>query len=477
MKLSIPVFDRISSKSFEKPAVTSSSPMISSAMFAFIRSVCLFTSSSVAFSTSSVTALRPASTRAASIRLVIVGDLRLRLGHLSLAFPDLRVEIGHGVPLCNTVFKLTLGKYRRITSPPSRRKPARPLARPAATGTDCHHADSPLLAAIDRRRDDLIALTQDLVRIPTLNPPGLHYRQICEYLAARLLIARLQRRIHPRAPAPPATATRIRAGTSSPGSRARRPATACISTAITTWSRSATAGPAIPSAADLDGDRIYGRGTCDMKGGLAASIIAAEAFIAATPDFRGAIEICATADEESGGYGGVAYLAAAGLLRARPRPARHHPRTAAQGPHLPWPSRRLVGRGRDQGRIAHGSMPFLGDCAIRHMGAVLHEIETVLYPLLATRHTAMPVVARRRPRLHPEHQLDPWRRGRAGARLHRPARALRRRPLPHHPRPPLPDRGRPGRGEGRTHRPAGAGARPRARPSATRSATCSRCTR
>ena len=37
-------------------------------------------------------------------------------------------------------------------------------------------------------------------------------------------------------------------------------------------------------------------------------------------------------------------------------------------------------------------MPFLGDSAIRHMGAVLEEIEATLYPLLASKHTAMPVV-------------------------------------------------------------------------------------
>ncbi|MDA9020397.1 hypothetical protein N9H60_04465, partial [Flavimaricola sp.] len=39
----------------------------------------------------------------------------------------------------------------------------------------------PLLQAIADRRDDLIALTQDLIRIPTLNPPGENYRLICEY--------------------------------------------------------------------------------------------------------------------------------------------------------------------------------------------------------------------------------------------------------------------------------------------------------
>jgi succinyl-diaminopimelate desuccinylase len=45
-----------------------------------------------------------------------------------------------------------------------------------------------------------------------------------------------------------------------------------------------------------------------------------------------------------------------------------------------------------KGRIAHGSMPFLGDCAVRHMGAVLAEMEQTLFPLLASKRTAMPVV-------------------------------------------------------------------------------------
>ena len=45
-----------------------------------------------------------------------------------------------------------------------------------------------------------------------------------------------------------------------------------------------------------------------------------------------------------------------------------------------------------KGRIAHGSMPFLGDCAVRHMGAVIAEMETTLFPLLATKRTEMPVV-------------------------------------------------------------------------------------
>ncbi|MEM8537650.1 MAG: succinyl-diaminopimelate desuccinylase, partial [Pseudomonadota bacterium] len=47
-------------------------------------------------------------------------------------------------------------------------------------------APNPLHDAIAARRDDLIALTQDLIRIPTLNPPGDCYHDICAYLDTRL---------------------------------------------------------------------------------------------------------------------------------------------------------------------------------------------------------------------------------------------------------------------------------------------------
>src|SRR5258706_9927207 len=43
-----------------------------------------------------------------------------------------------------------------------------------------------LLGAIDARRDDLTALTVDLIRFPTVNPPGEAYRPCAEYLGERL---------------------------------------------------------------------------------------------------------------------------------------------------------------------------------------------------------------------------------------------------------------------------------------------------
>ena len=39
---------------------------------------------------------------------------------------------------------------------------------------------------IDGRTDDLVALTQDLIRFPTINPPGEAYRPCAEYIGERL---------------------------------------------------------------------------------------------------------------------------------------------------------------------------------------------------------------------------------------------------------------------------------------------------
>ncbi len=248
-----------------------------------------------------------------------------------------------------------------------------------------------LAQAIPDRRDDLIALTQDLIRIPTLNPPGDNYREICEYLDKRLQGSGFQTEL-------------IRAhGTPGDSDKyprwnivARREGTAkgdCVHfNSHIDVVEVGSGWTTDPFGGDLIDGKIYGRGACDMKGGLAASIIAVEAFIATHPDFAGAIEISGTADEESGGYGGVAYLAEQGYFDPK----------RVQHVIIPEPLNKdrvcLGHRGgwwaeiETFGEIAHGSMPFLGDCAVRHMGAVLTEFEDKLYPAMATRTTDMPVV-------------------------------------------------------------------------------------
>ncbi len=248
-----------------------------------------------------------------------------------------------------------------------------------------------LLREIDARRDDLIALTVDLIRIPTVNPPGDHYRQICDYVGDRLKARGYTTELI-RAEGAPGDSDRhprwnlvARREGKSPGDTVHFNSHHDVVEIGTGWTTD-------PFGGEIKNDRIYGRGACDMKGGLATSIIAAEVFADLRPDYAGAIEISATADEETGGYGGVAYLAERGYFS----PER------VQHVIIPEPLNKnricLGHRGvwwaeiETFGRIAHGSMPFLGDSAIRHMAALLGEIEATLYPALATRTTAMPVV-------------------------------------------------------------------------------------
>ena len=250
-----------------------------------------------------------------------------------------------------------------------------------------------LLKAVDDRIDDLVALTVELIRFPTVNPPGEAYTPCAEYLGARL-----KKR---------GFGVEFVRGEGAPGDTDRYPRTNVIA-------RFDGRGPgadrafqlayrrgrgrrrldaSIPFAGIVRDGRVYGRGACDMKGGLAASIIAAEAFMAVYPDFPGAIEISGTADEESGGFGGVAHLAQARLLLEAARRPRHHPRAAQQGPHLPWPSRRLVGGDRDQGRDRARL-----DAVPRRLRGPPHgrgaatPSRTSLFPALDRKQTRMPVV-------------------------------------------------------------------------------------
>ncbi|MFK7856076.1 MAG: acetylornithine deacetylase/succinyl-diaminopimelate desuccinylase family protein [Granulosicoccus sp.] len=251
------------------------------------------------------------------------------------------------------------------------------------------------LSSLDLRisdsRDQLVELTQQLIRVPTINPPGQDYLAICDFLEQYLKPFGF-------------SIQRIRAkgalGDSDKFPRwnliARhegRDSGDCVHFNSHTDVVATGEGWTLdPFAGVVLNERVYGRGACDMKGGLAASIIAAVCFIAEHAEYAGAIEISGTCDEESGGFGGVAYLAEKGWFD----PAR------VQHVIIPEPLNKericLGHRGvwwaeiETKGHIAHGSMPFLGDCAVRHMGAVIEAFEDTLLPRLQTRRTAMPVV-------------------------------------------------------------------------------------
>lgn len=251
--------------------------------------------------------------------------------------------------------------------------------------------DEKLSRAIDKRRDDLIALTQELIRFPTINPPGEAYAPCAEYIAQRLQKSGFETQLIRAEGTPgdtdryPRTNVLARFDGRTPGQTVHFNSHIDVVDTGEGWTVD-------PFEGVVKDGKIYGRGACDMKGGLAASIVAAEAFLEVYPDFSGAIEISGTVDEESGGFGGVAYLASKGFF-SKPR---------VDHVIIPEPLNKdricLGHRGvwwaeiETKGEIAHGSMPFLGDCAVRHMGAVLDAFEKELFPALDRKETRMPVV-------------------------------------------------------------------------------------
>jgi len=63
-----------------------------------------------------------------------------------------------------------------------------------------------------------------------------------------------------------------------------------------------------PWSGAVDGDNLYGRGSLDMKGGMATYLLALDALDAAGVTLRGDVTIAATTGEEDGGVGVVATL-------------------------------------------------------------------------------------------------------------------------------------------------------------------------
>jgi len=245
--------------------------------------------------------------------------------------------------------------------------------------------------AVENRRDQLVDLTRSLIRFPTINPPGDAYRPCAEFIARYMHGLGFQCQLLTAEGEPGHSKLYPRTNVICRREGKRAGATVHFNGHIDVvetgqgWS----VDPFVGVVAD---GKVFGRGACDMKGGLAAAIIAADAFIATIPDFPGAIEISGTVDEESGGFAGVGFLARQGYF-SPPR---------VDHVIIPEPLNKdrvcLGHRGvwwaeiETHGQIAHGSMPFLGDCAIRHMSAFIEALETTIYPTLNRRQTRMPVV-------------------------------------------------------------------------------------
>ncbi len=125
------------------------------------------------------------------------------------------------------------------------------------------------------------------------------------------------------------------------------------------------AGMAEPFAGRVDGDRLYGRGAYDMKGALAACLVACER--ASRLGLRGDVVVTAVVDEEVASIGTQAVASAHradAAIVAEPTEER------VGVAHRGFAGFRVV----VAGRAAHGSRPDLGIDAIARIGPLLTRL-------------------------------------------------------------------------------------------------------
>lgn len=244
-------------------------------------------------------------------------------------------------------------------------------------------------AAVDALRDDCAAFLGEMVRIPTVNPPGERYEDCARLIGDRLsALGYGVQYVRPRVPhdGPPRLNVfgRLEGQAARPTLHFNGHFDVVPPGDLAAWTHA-------PFGAEVADGRLWGRGTGDQKAGIAASIYAIEAIRRAGLTLRGSVEQSATVDEESGGFAGVAELCDQGFI------------AAGRTDHViitePLDVDRVCIGHRGvywvevtaRGVAAHGSMPGLGRNAAQAMARLVTRIERELGPTLEARVTAMPV--------------------------------------------------------------------------------------
>jgi succinyl-diaminopimelate desuccinylase len=212
---------------------------------------------------------------------------------------------------------------------------------------------------------DAVELTRALIRYETINPPG-NERPCAEFLGAMLEQAGFSVAYYPMGAGRANLIARIG------GSADKKPL--CFSGHTDVVPLGAAPWTVAPFAAEIADGKVYGRGSTDMKGGVAAFVTAALELAPKLAGTPGLVLVISAAEET--GCEGVNQLVAmqenvlgeAGAM-------------IVAEPTSNWP---LVGHkgvlwveGLARGVTAHGSMPEKGDNAVYKAARVVGRLETL----------------------------------------------------------------------------------------------------
>jgi succinyl-diaminopimelate desuccinylase len=208
-----------------------------------------------------------------------------------------------------------------------------------------------------------VQLAQKLIRFPSLNPPG-DEADCIAYLADMLAAAGLSIEIHEFAPRRPSIVARA-AGTGAE-------APLCFTGHVDVVPLGERNWTAPPFAGEIIDGKLFGRGSSDMKGGVAAFVTATLRQVTRDRKLQRGVTLIITSGEETGCQGAF-HLARVGALGAATLLIVAEP-SANQLIIAHKRSVRLDIRTR--GKTAHSSMPELGDNAIDKIAEMICRLRS-----------------------------------------------------------------------------------------------------
>ncbi len=213
--------------------------------------------------------------------------------------------------------------------------------------------------------DELIALTRDLVRIPSVVRPGdpaATEAAVAGHVERWLRAEGFAVEVHEVAPGRPNVLGVLGDGAAGPTLLLEGHTDVVTEGNAAEWSHA-------PFGGDLVEGRIYGRGSADMKSGLAAAMVAAAAIRRSGARLGGRLVVGALVDEEGGMIGArhLCTTALGGELSAAIICEPEQNELCLEQRGVVW------ARVTVRGRMAHGAMPEAGVNPISALGALLRE--------------------------------------------------------------------------------------------------------
>ncbi len=230
--------------------------------------------------------------------------------------------------------------------------------------------------AVEAKRDRLVSLLQDLIRIPTVVPPGDKYEEMVQFLEPIFQNLNFQTT---RVIIPAEEIEKIPFPLEGPRVNLVAHRDFEKEEVVTIYAHMDVVPIEEPWTKEpfnpvVDNGKLYGRGAIDMKSGIAGMIVALEVLheIGIQPHFDIICTLCT--DEEIGMYPGSYYLAKKGFMKG-------HVVNTELGAQMPIIIAGVAGnvdvKIRTKGRSCHSGMNFMGVNAVEAMIPILSELEAL----------------------------------------------------------------------------------------------------